>query len=83
MTVPAEDLAFEDLVRAKVAALLARLDGYPAHDLYASVIARVERPLIELVLAHTGGNQVKAAAMLGLNRNTLRKKIADLGIRAR
>jgi two-component system nitrogen regulation response regulator GlnG len=77
--VPMEDLAFEELVKAKLAGLLARIDGYPVHDLYDTVVARVERPLFELVLARTGGNQVKAAEILGLNRNTLRKKLADLG----
>ena len=44
------------------------------------IIAEVERPLIRLTLAATRGNQIKAAAMLGLNRNTLRKKIRDLEI---
>jgi two-component system nitrogen regulation response regulator GlnG len=78
--VPLEDLAFEDMVKAKLAGLLARIDGYPVHDLYEKVLARVERPLFDLVLAHTGGNQVKAAELLGLNRNTLRKKLADLGM---
>jgi two-component system nitrogen regulation response regulator GlnG len=78
--VPLEDLAFEDMVKAKLAGLLARIDGYPVHDLYDKVLARVERPLFDLVLAHTGGNQLKAAELLGLNRNTLRKKLADLGI---
>jgi two-component system nitrogen regulation response regulator GlnG len=78
--VPLEDLAFEEMVKAKLAGLLARIDGYPVHDLYDKVLARVERPLFDLVLAHTGGNQVKAAEILGLNRNTLRKKLADLGM---
>jgi len=78
--VPLEDLAFEDMVKAKLAGLLARIDGYPVHDLYDKVLARVERPLFDLVLAHTGGNQLKAAEILGLNRNTLRKKLTDLGI---
>lgn len=78
--VPLEDLAFEEMVKAKLAGLLARIDGYPVHDLYEKVLARVERPLFDLVLAHTGGNQLKAASILGLNRNTLRKKLADLGV---
>jgi len=81
--VPLEDLAFEDMVKAKLAGLLARIDGYPVHDLHEKVVARVERPLFDLVLAHTGGNQLKAAEILGLNRNTLRKKLAELGMQAR
>ena len=81
--VPLEDLAFEEMVKSKLAVLLARIDGYPVHDLYDKVLARVERPLFDLVLAHTGGNQLKAAEILGLNRNTLRKKLADLGLRSR
>jgi two-component system, NtrC family, nitrogen regulation response regulator GlnG len=78
--VPLEDLAFEEMVKSKLAGLLARIDGYPVHDLYDKVLARVERPLFDLVLAHTGGNQLKAAEILGLNRNTLRKKLAGLGL---
>ena len=52
----------------------------PASGLYSRVIREVERPLIELSLAATRNNQLRAAEMLGLNRNTLRKKITDLGI---
>jgi two-component system, NtrC family, nitrogen regulation response regulator GlnG len=81
--VPLEDLAFEEMVKAKLSGLLARIDGYPTHDLYEKVIARVERPLFDLVLANTGGNQVKAAEILGLNRNTLRKKLEALGLHRR
>ncbi|HEY1584184.1 MAG TPA: helix-turn-helix domain-containing protein, partial [Polyangia bacterium] len=55
-------------------------EGYPIEDLYEEVISRVERPLIELVLERTGNNQLKAAEILGLNRNTLRKKIADRNV---
>jgi len=44
------------------------------------VLREVERPLISLTLAATNGNQVKAADLLGLNRNTLRKKIRELDI---
>jgi two-component system, NtrC family, nitrogen regulation response regulator GlnG len=54
--------------------------GLAPSGIYDRVIAEVERPLIRLTLAATRGNQIKAAAMLGLNRNTLRKKIRDLEI---
>ena len=60
--------------------LAASRDGMPMRDIYDKVIAEVERPLIQMTLASTKGNQIKAAAMLGLNRNTLRKKIRDLEI---
>ena len=49
-------------------------------DLHRRLLERVERPLLERVLARTGGNQIRAAALLGINRNTLRKKIVELGI---
>jgi two-component system nitrogen regulation response regulator GlnG len=78
--VPVEQLSFEEMVRAKIRALLQRMEGYPIEDLYEEVISRVERPLIELVLERTGNNQLKAAEMLGLNRNTLRKKIAERNV---
>ena len=44
------------------------------------MLHEIERPLIRLTLAATRGNQVRAAEILGLNRNTLRKKIQDLGV---
>ena len=55
-------------------------DGVPLRDIYDRVIAEVERPLITMTLSATKGNQIKAASVLGLNRNTLRKKIRDLEI---
>jgi len=60
--------------------LAAHRDGEGPSDIYEQVLAEVERPLIQMTLAATRGNQIKAAAMLGLNRNTLRKKIRDLDI---
>jgi len=52
----------------------------PPAGLYTRVLREIERPLITISLVATGGNQLKAAKMLGLNRNTLRKKIRDLDI---
>ena len=60
--------------------LAAHNDGVGVTDIYDQIIAEVERPLIRMTLSVTRGNQIKAAAMLGLNRNTLRKKIRDLDI---
>ncbi|HTQ70490.1 MAG TPA: sigma 54-interacting transcriptional regulator, partial [Acidocella sp.] len=48
--------------------------------LYERALAELERPLIRMTLAETRGNQIRAAALLGLNRNTLRKKIREHGI---
>jgi two-component system, NtrC family, nitrogen regulation response regulator GlnG len=56
----------------------AHKDGVPVRDLHDRVMAEVERPLLRLALSATRGNQIKAAAMLGLNRNTLRKKLREL-----
>ncbi len=58
----------------------AHKDGMPSKGLYDRVLREVERPLIALSLSATRGNQIKAAELLGLNRNTLRKKIRELDI---
>jgi Fis family transcriptional regulator, factor for inversion stimulation protein len=57
------------------------LDGEdPCSEMYDMVINCVEKPLLEMVLEHAGGNQTHAAEMLGINRNTLRKKMQQHGI---
>ena len=76
-SVPADAAALADLIAGRIASWFdAPGDGEP-RDLYHKLVAEIERPLIELALKHSGGNQVRAARMLGLNRNTLRKKITD------
>ena len=55
-------------------------DDLPSPGLYQRVLREVEQPLITLTLQATRGNQIRAAEILGLNRNTLRKKIRDLNI---
>jgi len=66
----------EDLVAAEAAAALDAGES----ELHRRLIERIERPLLQQVLARTHGNQIRAAALLGINRNTLRKKIVELGI---
>ena len=56
--------------------------GPPAAGLYDRVLHEIERPLLAITLDECSGNQLRAAALLGLNRNTLRKKIRALGLAA-
>lgn len=74
------DLSFEEVVRRKLRAYFQQTPILEPCDLYEIVIAQVEKPLLELTLEYTNGNQLKAAEVLGINRNTLRKKITDLKI---
>ncbi|MBX9676569.1 MAG: Fis family transcriptional regulator [Methylotenera sp.] len=56
------------------------LDGQPPHAIYDMVLGCVEKPMLEFILNKVGGNQSKAAEILGLNRNTLRKKMAEYNL---
>ncbi len=78
-----KDFPLEDLVHSKLETFIEQIQGYDVNDLYPIILERVERPLIQLVLKKTRGNQVRAAQMLGINRNTLRKKINHLKIKIR
>ncbi len=62
---------------------LAHEGDLPASGLYDRILHEVERPLLALTLDECGGNQLRAAALLGLNRNTLRKKLRELGLQER
>jgi Fis family transcriptional regulator, factor for inversion stimulation protein len=53
------------------------LDGERPAAIYDMVLKSVEKPMLEVVLAKAGGNQTLAAEMLGINRNTLRKKLTE------
>ena len=55
-------------------------DGLPPPGLYHRILREIEYPLLSAALAATRGNQIRAADLLGVNRNTLRKKIRDLEI---
>ena len=56
------------------------LDGEKPSGIYNMVVNCVERPLLEVVMYHAQGNQTRAAELLGINRNTLRKKLQEHGL---
>jgi two-component system nitrogen regulation response regulator GlnG len=71
------------LVERRARTLL--LDVQPAGtgDIYHSILHEVERHLLQVILDETDGNQLRTADLLGINRNTLRKKIRELGVEVR
>lgn len=78
---PLDDMAFtetgsvENCVRHAVRGYLKAMGEHDPDDLYRFVLSEVEKPLLEEVLRWTAGNQSRSAAVLGISRNTLSKKI--------
>jgi Fis family transcriptional regulator len=66
-----------DCIRRSIDRYFTDLDGARPRAIYDMVIRNVEKPLLEAVLTQADGNQTIAAQMLGINRNTLRKKMAQ------
>jgi Fis family transcriptional regulator len=71
-----------DAVRRSLERYFRDMDGETPTAIYDMVLRNVEKPMIETVLGKAQGNQSAAAAMLGIDRNTLRKKIQQLRIKA-
>lgn len=67
----------EDCIRDSLEGYFKDLRGAEPHSLYEMLIATVEKPLLETVLSHAQGNQSRAAEWLGINRNTLRRKLVE------
>lgn len=74
------EISLESLVESKLRSSLHGVEKLDKGDLYEMVLNQVERPLIRFILEKTRWNQVKSADILGINRNTLRKKIHELNI---
>ena len=70
-----------DAVKRQLERYFKDMDGEKPTSIYDMVLKNIEKPMIETVLGHAEGNQSLAAQMLGINRNTLRTRIRDLGIR--
>lgn len=75
--------SLEALVCRKLESSLAQMNLSEMNNLYEMVLHQIERPLINIVLQKARCNQVRAAEILGINRNTLRKKIQALNIDVR
>ena len=67
----------EDCIRSTLEQYFKDLRGTEPHSVHAMVVGTVEKPLLEVVMKHAEGNQSKAADWLGINRNTLRRKLLD------
>jgi Fis family transcriptional regulator len=67
----------EDCIRASLDEYFKDLHGAEPHSMHAMIIGAVEKPLLDIVMKQAGGNQSKAAEWLGMNRNTLRRKLLD------
>lgn len=67
----------EDCVRDSLETYFKDLKDEAPHELYSMLVAVVEKPMLEVVMRQAGNNQSKAAEWLGLNRNTLRKKLTE------
>jgi len=77
---PAQE-SIEDIIERRLEPFIDSTSTTGPHELYDSIMPFMERPLIRLVLRKTRFNQVKASELLGINRNTLRKKIKELNIK--
>ena len=70
----------EQCVRESLDVYFRDLDGSNPHDVYEMVMSCVEKPMLEVVLVQAGGNLSLAAEYIGINRNTLRKKLQQHGL---
>jgi Fis family transcriptional regulator len=69
-----------DSVKRAVSNFFAQLDGEEPTEVYEMVLCEMERPLLDLTMQFTRGNQTRAANLLGINRGTLRKKLKKYGM---
>ena len=74
------DLSLDDIVEKRIQECVRGLRGHPSANLHGLMMGMVEKPLLRAVMRETKGNQVRAAQILGINRNTLRKKLKEHGI---
>ena len=72
--------SIEECVKKSLDKYFRDLDGEAAHNVFEMVMLTVEKPVLEVAMAQAGGNQSVASEILGINRNTLRKKLHVHGL---
>jgi Fis family transcriptional regulator len=72
--------SIQDVVKKSLEKYFKDLGEQPPSNVYEMVVLTVEKPILEAVMARAEGNQSQAAEMLGINRNTLRKKLQQHGL---
>ena len=73
-------MTLQEAVTSNLEKYFEDLDNTQPGLIYDMVLSAVEKPMLEVVMRHAGGNQLRASAMLGINRNTLRKKLTAYGL---
>ena len=81
-TTKLDGFSLESVVEHKISRFLDQVGGMYPEDLHSLILGKVEKPLLTQILRRTGGNQVHASRILGINRNTLRKKMKIHGVKA-
>ena len=74
---PTESQSIDEAVTRSLEKYFHDLEGARPSAIYDMVLAAVERPMLEVVMRQAQGNQLRASEMLGINRNTLRRKLVD------
>jgi DNA-binding protein Fis len=75
-----DEAPLEAIVYERISAYVGQLQGHAPEDMYRLIMPQLERPLIRVALELAGGERQRAAKMLGIHRNTLRKRMRDLGL---
>lgn len=75
-----DKLSLESVVEIKISRFLDQIGSFYPDDLYDLILAKIEKPFLQQILRRTGNNQAQAAKILGINRNTLRKKMKQYGL---
>ncbi len=75
-----DQYSIEDVVELKISRFFDQIGTFYPEDVYDLLMSKVEKPLLIQILRRVGGNQVQAAKILGINRNTLRKKIKQYSL---